>query len=475
MISGHDTAMQEDTRKMVITDIKIKEKILAIWKDWKELERISRRPDRASKTSFQKRQERFLVEVLDMPLNISRGDFETILKEDSGITDWKEDVKHLQNQLQKDQKGTCKGLDLKQKKIDDKKIDAKIVLDIKNSIMDDIEEVDYGVQDDDDDDDFVVQEKKKKKRKIDVMGPVTATADRLGLSVIQRCMFAASVTNTIGINLDDTNINRGSALRKAQEERIKIADSTRENFKVPDMIVTHHDGKIMKTKGNRLSNRVCVYITGVDNTGTKKLLGVPETKDGTGAAEADVVKGQLIKWNIGKEVVGMVFDTTSSNTGAENGACRYLEDWLENPIFWLGCRHHVHELHVKRVVQEVTGLTKDPGVTIFRRLKSEWYKIEIDYNNLSKFDYTSVPAWMQEEGAAVLAWAEQELGKNTWPRADYRELLELTIVCLGGEVPGFEFHLPGPDHHARWMSKNIYFLKLKLLSSNKQRKSALSS
>ena len=52
--------------------------------------------------------------------------------------------------------------------------------------------------------------------------------------------------------------------------------------------------------------------------------------------------------------------------------------------------------------------------------------------------------------------------KKTCPRADYKELLTLTIVCLGGSVPGFQFQIPGPDHHARWMSKQIYFLKMKL-------------
>ena len=70
---------------------------------------------------------------------------------------------------------------------------------------------------------------------------------------------------------------------------------------------------------------------------------------------------------------------------------------------------------------------------------------------------------MQEERLNVLDWAQGELAKKTFPRADYKELLELTIVCLGGDIPGFQFRQPGPDHHARWMSKCIYILKLSLL------------
>ena len=129
----------------------------------------------------------------------------------------------------------------------------------------------------------------------------------------------------------------------------------------------------------------------------------------------------------------MVFDTTSSNSGSENGACKLLEDWLGTPILWLACRHHVLELHLKRVVQGVTGKTKEPGVALFKRLKSGWHTLEIDYDNLSKLDYSSLPKWMQDQGKEVLDWALTELEKNTWPREDYREPLRLYIICLGGD------------------------------------------
>ena len=68
---------------------------------------------------------------------------------------------------------------------------------------------------------------------------------------------------------------------------------------------------------------------------------------------------------------------------------------------------------------------------MFRRLKSSWNSIDIDYDNLIKFDYSSVPEWMVE--------AVGELAKKTWPRDDYKELLQLTIICLGGHITGFHF------------------------------------
>lgn len=47
------------------------------------------------------------------------------------------------------------------------------------------------------------------------------------------------------------------------------------------------------------------------------------------------------------------------------------------------------------------------------------------------------------------------------PREDYRELLELIIIFLGGIPPrGIFFHVSGTIHHARWIAKTIYNLKI---------------
>jgi len=46
-------------------------------------------------------------------------------------------------------------------------------------------------------------------------------------------------------------------------------------------------------------------------------------------------------------------------------------------------------------------------------------------------------------------------------RDDYRELLELAVIFLGGSPPrGISFQYPGAMHHARWMSKAIYSPKI---------------
>ena len=472
LIFGFDSDTQQYNKKIISDDKYIQTMVLDMWKDWKEMRRISLRKDRASKPSFLKKEENFVKNVLDMPFKILSRNYEDNLKSEAGITAWKEDLQHLHNQMQREQVGTCRGYDKKQQKKDNRKLKELLssLPDVSTSTMDDIEEVDSDEAEDDieeDSDDtsaeYTVKGGKKPVQRLDVMGPISATADRLGLSVRARCMMSASVANALGVDISETNINRGAAWMKAKKERVKMSEFIKENFVCPKLVDVHWDGKMLTEKGNKESNRVAVYISGVDATGFRKLMGCPETKDGTGKSEADVVKAVLEEWGVEKEICGLVFDTTSSNTGCENGACRYLEDWLDTPLLWLACRHHIHELHAKRFVQGIFGQTKDPGVALFRRLKSSWHSIQIDYDKLSKFDFTSVPDWMQVEGKSVLDWALKELAKKTWPRADYKELLELTIICLGGDIPGFKFRLPGPDHHARWMSKVIYLLKLFLL------------
>ena len=52
---------------------------------------------------------------------------------------------------------------------------------------------------------------------------------------------------------------------------------------------------------------------------------------------------------------------------------------------------------------------------------------------------------------------------KTFPREDYLELCQLSVVFLGETVEGFKFQRPGAIHHARFMAKSLYYLKMALL------------
>lgn len=60
----------------------------------------------------------------------------------------------------------------------------------------------------------------------------------------------------------------------------------------------------------------------------------------------------------------------------------------------------------------------------------------------------------------IINFAKKQLTEYQ-PRDDYKELLQLSIVFLGGELEnGVPFKKPAGPHRARWMAKSIYSLKI---------------
>ena len=458
---------EDESVKMIKKDEKIQEKIIELYKKWRNLDESSWRMNRCILDSF-KSKVKLMEKELFMPFNVCKQAAEAIIKS-SGIIDWEEETKYLRSQLSIRQAGCPGSWDSRQKKRDDRKERSKLTADaaaktrigqkeeLSQRKSDFEKEHDSDtVEDNNNGKEYVnIEPRKKKIKKFDVMGRISLTADGLNLSVRNKTFLTASVSNALGVDLDQTNISKSTAWRQEQKIRLKKAEEILQDFKCPDKVVIHWDRKTLSLKGRLESKRVCVYLSGVNAEKVRKLLGIPETSSGRGVDEFELVRDYMMKWNIKNQTIGMVFDTTNSNSGEHNGACKFLEIWVGKPVLWLACRRHTAELHLGAGVKAITGLTKDPGVALFRRLRDEWYKLDINMDNLDLFDHSSVSADLQREAKEVLVWAEKELEKNTFPRDDWREFMELVVVSLGGYVEGFCFKLPGPDHHARWMSKCI--------------------
>ena len=79
----------------------------------------------------------------------------------------------------------------------------------------------------------------------------------------------------------------------------------------------------------------------------------------------------------------------------------------------------------------MTGSTSEPGVKLFRRLKAQWKDLEIDMSNLKLVNFPPNSRICQQ-GVVVLAWTFEHLEKGSWLRDNYKELLELVIVWMGG-------------------------------------------
>jgi hypothetical protein len=479
---GRENLEKKDMAMIMIHNKQyIEQKIVNLHEQWRRLEQDSRRMDRSSRPAFQQKEKQF-SELLEMPYDITKIDAINIIQQ-SGIMEWKEEVTYLQGQLQKDQVGCPGSWDSRQKKRDERRLKTELrreAMTEKERLMQEDLKIKRNSQDSDNEESGDENENKDneeysaspvqgpRRKKIDIMGKISLTCDARNISTRDRTMVAASVVNALGIDINETNINKTTAWEKGRKVRLEKAQEIKDNFNCPDMVVAHWDGKTLALRGRIESKRVCVYLSGVDAEKTRKLLGIPECISGKGVDEFEITKEFLVEWKVKEQLVGMVFDTTASNSGEYTGACRYLEIWVGHPILWLACRRHVAELHIGTAVKYVMGCTKDPGMALFRRLRDQWNEMEINYEDLVLFNLHSVSPDLQEKSKSVLAWAEVELENKTFPRDDYRELMELMVVSLGGNVKGFNFKLPGPDHHARWMSKCLYILKIKLLSNQFQ-------
>ena len=80
-----------------------------------------------------------------------------------------------------------------------------------------------------------------------------------------------------------------------------------------------------------------------------------------------------------------------------------------------------------------------------------------------------------EELTRCCCGADHHMQKATWPREDYRELLELVTIYLGGVVKRVhggqatvvpvQIRKPGAIHRARFMASSLYLLKICLFQN----------
>ena len=208
-------------------------------------------------------------------------------------------------------------------------------------------------------------------------------------------------------------------------------------------------------------DRLPVLVSGKQ---VSQLLTVAKLPSGTGQAQASAVVEALKDWDVGARVNAMCFDTTSSNTGRSMGACVLLEQMLGKELLYLACRHHVLELVVGAVFQVCMGSTSGPEVPLFKRFQTRWVFIDQERYDTSMSD-DAIAGLLCDVKADIIKFANEQLEEQL-PRDDYREFVELVLIFLG-EIPrrGVRFMTPGPMHHARWMSKVIYSLKVWIFRS----------
>ncbi|KAK3918138.1 Glyceraldehyde-3-phosphate dehydrogenase, cytosolic [Frankliniella fusca] len=278
------------------------------------------------------------------------------------------------------------------------------------------------------------------------------------------CDIIAAASKAFGAKVEETNINRESLRRKRIQIRQDTATSVKTNLNADNVLTVHFDGKkVQKLDGvgpgqKADLERQAVVVTGIT---TNEVLGAPAiASGGAESVTAGVIK-VLEEWGLSSKIKAASFDTTNVNSGCHSGAAMRLELYLGRELLWLPCRHHVMERMLEAAFREIMGPSSGPEDKVFKDFLAEWTNLD-----LSKFSTFSTLALSRRQlsnfADDIIKFAENQL-EEYHPRADYRELLELTIIYLRGQPKrGVKFTHPGPMSSARWMAVAIYALKIVL-------------
>lgn len=198
----------------------------------------------------------------------------------------------------------------------------------------------------------------------DLLRSTTDAATRWGLSSAAHLSMVASTVNAAGGDMEDIVASLPTAKRHRKAAQEETAHTIKEEFiskfKLKKKVV-HWDGKVtefLDTHG--LVYKDCnAVVLSVPQCDTKpQFIGAPVVQHGTGQLLAEATLHCLDEWDATDDIIGIAFDTTSTNTGVHEGAAVHIERKIERSLLWLACRHHMAELHVKQPYNKVQGPTK---------------------------------------------------------------------------------------------------------------------
>ncbi|KAG0711860.1 hypothetical protein GWK47_019706 [Chionoecetes opilio] len=286
-----------------------------------------------------------------------------------------------------------------------------------------------------------------KRRRTPIMTPAVAAAlDRTRIS------DRTAVHLFTAVHGADATPARSTVRRHRRSAREKMAKEIKAEMtvNVPAVpLIIHWNGKLVEgMAGEGIASDLPILVSG---DGIQKLLMVPKLAAGTGVLTGQAVYDAAKEWDLVDNIIGMCFDTTVSNTGLKEGACVHIMKHVKRNLLHFACRHHVLEL-VVGAFTVCFGPSSGPEIQLFKRFV-KWWPLA---NQAS-----SKPLDDPVDGADKIIATCHALLKEKQPRDDYREMVQLTIIVLGGEVEA-NIRKPGAYHRARWMAKVIYTLKITL-------------
>ena len=113
--------------------------------------------------------------------------------------------------------------------------------------------------------------------------------------------------------------------------------------------------------------------------------------------------------------------------GERKGCAALIEQHIGHALLWLTCRRHIYELHIKHAAVAVIGKTVGPDEGLFKRFRKDWDNIDHSVEDLVLFDWEPSEPFLCEQAEIVQRLGDHSLDNDTFPRENYKELVELTV------------------------------------------------
>ncbi|CAH0560415.1 unnamed protein product [Brassicogethes aeneus] len=238
---------------------------------------------------------------------------------------------------------------------------------------------------------------------------VTSALDRNKVSDREALRLMVPIAAALGHDPSSLPLSRSTIQRKRKEGRKAVFKEIKQSVTFDVPVIVHWDGKILPDiLGNEKVDRLPVLVS-------------------------------------------------ADGKGLRNGACVMLEHKVGKELLWLACRHHILEIVLSKVFTLCFGPSSSPDISLFKRFKVAWPSIHQENYKLLEEAPGSENFKLSAVNALLVA-----LGRKNQPRDDYMELIELSLLALGHTPDKIYWRAPGAVHHARWMAKLLYAIKIYL-------------
>ena len=184
-------------------------------------------------------------------------------------------------------------------------------------------------------------------------------ATRCNISHRATTALTANIVKMGGGDMSQCSISASTSHRQRKDKLLKTEAHIRKHFKeaMPNYVIIHWDSKSIKYVHQQEDDDRLAIVASIPRDNHKhQFLAAPRIPDSTGISMTNAVLNTIALWEIPSEsIVGMSWDTTTSNTGRNLGSSTLFEKEIGRGILWLACRHHIGELHVKHADTRVRG------------------------------------------------------------------------------------------------------------------------